>query len=282
MSDDFAARVRRLTPGMASAAARVAAFLDNHRAAVLACSAAEIADRVGTSNATVIRTVQALGYDGLPDLKRVLAASLEGRVGAESNMRRTLAEVDGDADRAIGTVLEAHRDALDDLASDAARADIRAAVTMLHAAVRIGVFGIGPSSPRARYVAFQLSRLGRESLVLDATGWALADQLMSLGPGDAVIALAYGQPYREIRALSAEAQRLGVKVVLVTDAIDTQLARRAALILRARRGRAGEVALHATTLAALEAVMLGIAALDEPRTLARLADLGRLRRLVGP
>ena len=33
-------------------------------------SAAELAGRTGTSDATVVRTVQALGFTGLPELKR--------------------------------------------------------------------------------------------------------------------------------------------------------------------------------------------------------------------
>lgn len=282
MTDEFGTAVRRLTAEMPPAVARVAAYLDRNRVAVLASSAAQIAAQAKTSDATVIRTVQALGYDGLPALKQALAATLDGQASPATNMGRTLAEVGGDVERAVNDVLEVHREALEGLASPEGRAGVRAAIAALHPAKRIGIFGIGPSAHLARYVSFQLTRLGRRSFVLDAAGWGLADQLLGLESGDAVILLAYGQPYREVLAVMKEARRRLAVVVLVTDAATSALAREASVVLLARRGRADRVALHAATLVALEALMLGMAAIDGIQTVAQLAELGRLRKLVGP
>jgi DNA-binding MurR/RpiR family transcriptional regulator len=66
-------RVSALSP----TAARVARFIDQHRATAIASSAAKLAARTGTSDATVVRTVQALGFEGLPELKEALVAGLE-------------------------------------------------------------------------------------------------------------------------------------------------------------------------------------------------------------
>jgi DNA-binding MurR/RpiR family transcriptional regulator len=197
-------------------------------------------------------------------------------------MRRTLAEVGANAGRAIDAVLDAHREGMEALQTKAGRAAILAAITALHPAARIGVFGIGPSAHLARYLAFQLTRSGRRSFLLDATGWALADQLLSLQTDDAVLLLAYGEPYREVQAVMAEARRLNLPVVLVTDTQTSTMARQATVVLMARRGRANQVALHATTLTALEAVILGLAAADRDNALQQLANLDRLRKLIGP
>lgn len=282
MADEFGDRVRRMTASLSPSAARVASYLDQNRAMVLASSALQIAAQLGTSDATVIRAVQSLGFNGLPDLKQALAAGLDERRTPASNMRRTLAEVDVSVSRSIDAVLEAHREGMGALQTDTGRAAILAAITALHPAIRIGIFGIGPSAHLARYVGFQLARSGRQSFLLDATGWALADQLLELKVGDAIVLLAYGKPYREVQAVMAEARRLGLVVVLVTDAETSAIARQATVVLLARRGRANQVALHATTLIALEAVILGLAAGDRDNALQQLADLDRLRALVGP
>jgi len=282
VDEEFGSLVRRLTPSLSPALARVASYLDHNRAAAVACSAAQIAAQLGTSDATVIRTVQALGFDGLPDLKQVLAASLDDRRTPAADMGRTLAEVGDDAGQAIDAVLDAHSEGMEALRTEAGRAAVLAAITALHPAARIWVFGIGPSAHLARYLAFQLTRSGRRSFLLDATGWALADQLLGLQAGDAVLLLAYGQPYREVQAVMAEARRLDLRVVLVTDTQDSAIARQATVVLLARRGRANQVALHATTLIALEAVILGLAAADRDNSLQQLANLDRLRKLVGP
>ena len=63
--DVFRSRMMTRLTTLAPAERRVARFIDQNRAAVLASSAVELAASTGTSDATVIRTVQALGFSGL-------------------------------------------------------------------------------------------------------------------------------------------------------------------------------------------------------------------------
>src|SRR5271165_395056 len=74
----LSARLARLGGSLGAAGQRVAHFIAQNPAAALASSAMDLAASTGTSDATVIRTVQALGYPGLADLKQALVASLEG------------------------------------------------------------------------------------------------------------------------------------------------------------------------------------------------------------
>jgi DNA-binding MurR/RpiR family transcriptional regulator len=150
-------RLLRLWPSLAPAARRVAQFIDCNRAAVLAASALEVAVATETSDATVVRTVQALGFSGLGDLKKALVAEL-GRSTPADNMRRTLAEAGENAQQSIAAVLDAHAESIEMLRSDAARASILAATIVLQPAERIVVFGIGPSASIAGYLSMMLRR----------------------------------------------------------------------------------------------------------------------------
>jgi DNA-binding MurR/RpiR family transcriptional regulator len=156
-----------------------------------------------------------------------------------------------------------------------------AAVSQLHRAERIVVFGIGPSAPLAHYVAILLTRNGRAARTLDATGIGLADQLVGLRKGDALLILAYGRAYREVVATFAEARQLRLPTVLVTDSLDGKLARKAGVVIPAKRGRANRVALHGTTLVVLETIVLGLAASDRKRAMDALRRLNDLRAEVG-
>lgn len=256
---------------------RVAHYIDRNRTSVLASSAVQLAAGAGTSDATVIRTVQALGFAGLGALKRALLESSERPLTPAEAMRRTLGEVGADTDRAIGAVFEAHEDALSGLRTDAARERIAAAVATLHPARRVAVFGIGPSAALANYVAIQLARVGRRSLALDVSGAMLADRLLDLCPDDALLVLAYGRAYPEVVAVFDEASRLALPIVLVTDSLDRKLARIATVVLSAHRGRADRVALHGATLVCLEALVLGLAAAGKGEAIATLEHLNRLR-----
>jgi DNA-binding MurR/RpiR family transcriptional regulator len=180
----------------------------------------------------------------------------------------------------VDLVIEAQREALEALAVPEARATLRAAVAALHPAQRILVFGIGPSASLARYIAVLLGRSGRAARALDATGIALADQLLDLRHGDALLVLAYGRSYREVVTIFAEARRLGLPIVLVTDSLDRSLARHADVVVPARRGHARKVALHGATLVALEAIALGLAAARGDRAVATLERLNDLRAAI--
>ena len=276
--DLFKARLDAREHALAPACRKVAQYIDANRASVLASSALEVAARTGTSDATVVRTAQTLGFEGLAALKQALVTSIESSSTLADNMRRTLGEVGESATRAVDIVFEAHDEAIESLRQDLARERIVSAVSALHRAGRIAVFGIGPSAALASYVAMLLARTGRRSLALNATGAMLADQMLDLRPGDALLVLAYGRAYREVVAVFDEAGRLGLPIVLVTDSLDAKLASRASVVLSARRGRTGRVSLHGATLVCLEALVLGLAAASAD-AIPTLERLDRLRHL---
>ena len=107
----------------------------------------------------------------------------------------------------------------------------------------------------------------------------LADQMLDLGAGDALLLLTYRRAYGEVVTVFADARQLGLPIVLVTDSLDGKLARFASVILPARRRRSERVALHGATLVCLQALALGLAAAN-PSTVHSLERLNRLRRAV--
>jgi DNA-binding MurR/RpiR family transcriptional regulator len=262
---------------LGAAGLRVLKFIDENRQIVLASSAASLGTRIGTSDATVLRTVQALGFAGLADLKdAILSGSLVSTPA--DNMRRTLVDLEIATGAALDGVLEAHSDGLDVLRSERCRAQIAASVRVLDDANRIVVFGIGPSSSLANYVSVLLARSGRRSRTISATGSMLADQLLDLTKGDALLILAYGRLYREVKAVFAEAKMHGLATVLITEADETPLAKLADVCVAIPRGRPGQMALHGATLVGLEALALSLAAAKPGAAVASLENLNRLRR----
>jgi DNA-binding MurR/RpiR family transcriptional regulator len=269
--------LRRGNQQLGAAGVRVAKFIDENRPVVLASSAAALGARIGTSDATVLRTVQTLGFAGLADLKRAILNA--GTVSTPADdMRRTLVDLEKASGEALDGILRAHAEGLAVLQSRKCRAQIAAGVGILDGADRIAVFGIGPSAALATYVSILLTRSGRRSRTINATGSMLADQLLDLGAGDALLILAYGRLYREVKAVFAEAKALRLPTVLVTEADDTPLAKLADVCLVIPRGRPGQMALHGATFVGLEALVLSLAAAKPKAALASLDNLNRLRR----
>lgn len=279
-ADKLGSRIRARMSGLPPSLVRVIKFIDANRLDAMTKSAVELGVMIGTSDASVIRAVKALGFDGFKDLKRELAASFGHGRSAADNMARTLTGIGDAHDAAIDHVLEQHGAAFDVLTSPEMREQMSAAVRLLTSARRLGIFGLGPSSYLARYFALQLTRNGRPAQVYDGSGAPLPDQLLGMRDVDVVIVLAYGRPYKEATACFAEARRLRKRTLLITDSAEKGLASHATMVVNVHRGQAGRVALHGATFVCLEAVMLALAHRNKERSITTLERLNELRKSV--
>src|ERR1700704_311303 len=93
-------------------------FFQENREEVLVASAAALAIKIGTSDATVIRATQALGYSGLGDLRRQLADELRKSLSPAARMVRTLGAVKNDVVSTLGVMIDIHVQALERLRQD--------------------------------------------------------------------------------------------------------------------------------------------------------------------
>lgn len=266
---------------MAPAMQRVAHYLNRNKVAVLAHSAAELAAMAGTSDATVIRTVQALGFQGMAELRQSIAAGLGQNGTPLQHMRQTFEDVEGKSSSAADMVIDTHAESLAQLQEPQSRVQVHEAIAQLSGGERIVIYAAGPSRPLAEYLRLLMGRHGQAAKTIGQGGLGLADELLDLSPRDRLLILSYGKPYKEVLLVAAEANKLGAPIVLVTDAAGTKLAKLASAIISARRGRTQRVALHGTTLITLEALVMGLAIANQNRTIRTLARLGNLRAALG-
>jgi DNA-binding MurR/RpiR family transcriptional regulator len=278
----FHERVSESLNRLSPAERRVARFIQENREEVLVTSATALALKTGTSDATVVRTTQTLGYAGINELRQQLAAELRQDLSLSSRLARTLTEVGDNPEAAFELTLDTHLRALESLRRDITPALIQRVVARLNAARRVFIFGIGPSSAMANYFAIQLGRFGLDGDSLTHTGLLLADGLHRLRNGDLLVMLAYGRIYRELSALLDHAKDIGIATVLITDNLGPALRKRVDDVLPVARGRADTFSMHTATLALIEALLVGIATKRQSQTIASLKSLNGLRaKIVG-
>ncbi len=274
------ARIADARPALRPSEGQVVSYLRAHREDVLFASAAQIAKAIGTSDATVIRAIRALGYDRLESLRRDIARDLAAAPSPAARVARTVDEIAASKAGTLAATLASHRAAIDELEAAVTPALFDATLARIAAARRVAIFGIGPSSAMAEYFVIQLGRFGIDALALTATGLFLADGLLRLKEGDALVMIAYGRVYAELAALIERAAEVNISPILVTDTLGRQLGGEIDLILSVPRGRAGHFAMHTATLAFIEALLVGIAATRPKQTIASLARLNELRAKV--
>lgn len=273
----FAARLAAGLERISPAERRVARFFESHPEEVLVASASALAARIGTSDATVVRTAKALGFAGMEELRRSLVRGLRASPSPADRLARTLEDVSDRPAGPLAMVLETHLQSLEALRRDISPAQFDSAVRSIATARRVVLFGLGPSSAMADYLAIQLERFGIEALSLTQSGLLLADGARKLKQDDLLILFAYGRVYRELAVLLNQAKRCGAGSILVSDTLGARLRRRVDLVLPVARGRADRLSMHTATLALIEALLVGVAAARPEETLASLRDLNRLR-----
>src|SRR6476646_4797747 len=126
-NDDLEARLAR-SENLPPAERRVAEGLVGFGPEEALLTAAELAERLGTSDATVVRTAKALGYRGLADLRRAMATRPpEPPLG--ERLRRTLEQAP--PAELLAASLDRHLGALDALSRDVSSEKFQDAVGVL-------------------------------------------------------------------------------------------------------------------------------------------------------
>ncbi|GBR27982.1 transcriptional regulator [Acetobacter orleanensis NRIC 0473] len=263
--------------GMTPTTRRVAQFIHDNRPLALASSAAELAEKLGTSDASVIRSVQAMGFESLAKLRAALIAGLTRAHTPASALSRTIEEIGSDLDTAVGSILDTQIEMAATLKNPTIRRQIADAVRVLHSCTRVAVFGIGPSHGIADYICRVLNRHGRISFPIGTTGRLFADDLILLHPTDAVIVMAYGTLSRDVAILFHEAQRQKLPVVLITDRIAATEVPSGTVIISTVRGKEEHIVMHSATVALLEAIAYGLSIASPEHTLQTLNRLNSFR-----
>jgi DNA-binding MurR/RpiR family transcriptional regulator len=245
---------------------------------VLVSSALDLAAKINSSDATVIRAIQSLGFDGLPHLKTTIAEKLdEGVRTPVEKVGVTLSELTRERGQTpFQLVIGSYARMLDILSRSSLPGQLDAAVRLLNEADRIGLYGGGPPNRLAQQTATHLARIGRPSFVMADSGHAFVDGLLGLRPGDAVILIAYGRVLKEALLMKAELQRVGGHLVVITDNPGGRLAQGAQAVLEVPRTEVGNMTLYGTILLTLESVVLSLTKQGPARameTARRLRDL---------
>jgi DNA-binding MurR/RpiR family transcriptional regulator len=261
MSEDVVGRIRAALPTLPALVREVAQVVLDDPAGCARLSIAEMADRVGTSEATVARTARLLGYGGYRQLRLAMAAypgaepppvEMLGGVGPGDDLPTVVAKLTSDERRSLADTARA----LDLTALDAA-------VTALVAARRVDTYGVMSSGLVAADLAQKLLRLGLAAQPYADPHLAVTSALR-LRPGDVAVGVSYSGTTEEVREPLTLARAAGATTVLVTGNPRGPLAAVADHVLLAAAGREtdlrpAELASRISQLLVVDCLFVGVA-----------------------
>ncbi|MET7392087.1 MurR/RpiR family transcriptional regulator [Dactylosporangium sp. NPDC005572] len=226
------ARVRAGLPELTGALQRVAELILADPAAAARSTIVELAERSGTSPATVTRFCRALGFVGYADLRLAIAGET-GRAartgGWTMDIGREIQPTDP-LERVLGQIMAADTQAMHDTAALLDLSEVERAAEAIARANRVDIYGASGSALVGGEMQFCLHRIGIAAWAWTDVHNGLASAAL-LQAGDVALGVSHSGQTRETIEMIAEASSRGATTIALTSFPRSPLAEVADIVL---------------------------------------------------
>jgi DNA-binding MurR/RpiR family transcriptional regulator len=255
---------------------KIADFMRRNMDEAAFLSAAEVAQRLDISEATMVRFARTLGFDSYPALREGLQDNFRHRMTHSARLRGRLNDL-----REAGDIFErlvaSEIDYLTESLHTLDRGALDAAVELLRGHRRVFVFGLGPSLSLVDLLQIRLTRTARQVIPLNTSGQEILEPLMLMNSADLLIAIGFFNLTPALQMVLDYANQQQTPVILVTDTLGPQVGEKADVVLSARRGPVS--AFHSLTvpMTIINALLLALSSVEQEQVMANLDKLDQMR-----
>jgi DNA-binding MurR/RpiR family transcriptional regulator len=232
-------------------------------------SSRALARRYGVDPATIVRTVQALGYGRYTEFATDLRKHFVSRLTPYRIMQATTREKGSLTDH-VRHSLERDLGNLNRLQSTLDVERVVDIARRIHQARRILVVGSDLAASLASFLAYALLPLGFDAEAPVGSGGNLQHKVRLLGRKDLLVAISFGRCLRVTVEAAQLARSRGVPTVAITDSDTTPLARHCERYFVASTASSTFSGSYVASMALLNAIVLACAEIAPSRALALL------------
>ena len=231
--DALRQRIRDRYPGLSKHLQRIArASLEEPNGFALKTTPV-IAGELDIQPSTLIRFAKEFDYSGFSELQKVFRQRL---IEGQATVRDRVLEQDEaapppDARTTLKACLKANLDAIQRLGQECDVDALNMTVQLMRSARHIYVAGLRRSRPIADYFHYGMIRGERSCSLLDFAGGMAGPQIATIGPADLLFAVAFPPYSKPVVDAVMDAYLSGRRIVTLTDAPDSPLAKHAAVSL---------------------------------------------------
>jgi DNA-binding MurR/RpiR family transcriptional regulator len=204
-------RIHGTYASLRAAEQRVADFILKHPEELIHLTVTELAEKTQTSESTVVRLCQKIGYKGYQEFKIMLARDL---VGPTETVYEEIVSSD-DIPTLKQKVFAANAQALKDTMEVLQDDELERAVLAIAKARRIEIYGIGGSAPLAFDAYHKFMRLGLNAVWL-SDGDLMAMSSSLLGEHDVALGISHTGGSRDVCDAMENAQVSGSTTICIT------------------------------------------------------------------
>ena len=220
--DSVVARISRLYDSLSKSQKKIATFALEEYDKTIYMTAAKIAREVGTSESTVVRFAERLGYDGFPEFQEAMQHYVGNRFERVGRVDATYG--DSSELEILHSVLNADIENLRDTKVHLDAASFSAAVDTLLKAEHVYIVGVRSCAPLAQILAFHMNLIRGNVTALSTTNpGEIFEQMLHITEKDVLVGISF--PRYSMRTLKAMeyANDKNAKVIAITDSVHSPM-----------------------------------------------------------
>ena len=261
----------RLTPSQK----RIVRYIVDHSEEAVFLTAGQLAQKAETSEASVVRLAQALGFSGYPGLQQKFREGLQDRLSTVSRLERSV-EQTGRMGGVLVNILQEDIRNITNTLHDSSLEAFELAAGELSGAKRIYVAGLRGAHAPAVILSTYLRFLRKETYLLVPGHGEVWDMLHDLGPEDLVVGISFPRYTRLTVELLDHARRQGARIGAITDSHLSPLAKSAHWILTAHWRLDSFIESFTAVVSLINALLTAMSLLDPRGTKGILEEQERL------
>lgn len=234
-------------------------------------SSRELGKRYGVDSATIVRTVQALGYKRFADFAGDLRNHFVTQITPYSALRAA-ANKRKSVEYYISESIDTDLRNLNRLRDEIDVAKVARIAAQIHKSRRIVVVGLDFAASLASSMSYGLVRLGCDSEAPIGTEGVIHSKVKLLTPNDLLICISFGKCLRTTVEAARTASRIGVPTFGLTDSDRTPIARYCDDYVIASIERTSFLDSYVASVAAINAILVACAHSKTKKALALLSE----------
>ncbi|MDZ4164462.1 MAG: MurR/RpiR family transcriptional regulator [Smithellaceae bacterium] len=215
-----------LTPSQS----RAAQYIMDHYDEAIFLTAAKLARQVCVSEATIVRLAQVLGFQGYPEMQRMLREELQERLTTVTRLEKSVRNIRNDGDVLTKVMQEDIRN-LSQTLQEISLDTFRQAVADMKSARKIYVVGMRGAHAPALVLSLYLRFLKKNATAVIPGYGDVWNTLHGMGSEDLVIGISFPRYTKLTIDVLEYAHEQGARVGAITDSSFSPLARNADWVL---------------------------------------------------
>jgi len=273
---DFAQIIAEYYQQLTKSEKQIANYLRKNQEESAFLSAAELADRLGLSEATIVRFARTIGFDSYPGMRELLQINFRRRVTHSTRLQSRLEDLLDGGD-ILERMIASEIDYLSQALETVDRVAFHKAVDLMKSHKRIFVFGLGPSVSLVELMEIRLRRVGIDVVPLTTTGREILEPMLRMNDQDLLFTICFFDISPSLELVLNYANEIGSKVVMLTDTLGSIVGDKADVVLTARRGPVSGFHSLVVPMTIINTLLLELAQEDQEHAVANLDKLDELR-----